>query len=346
MRCNLRKLYIRFGLVFASGILRSKTSESKTPGQNIMSESKTPVQNITQNTFEYCGALSSPEDPNDFIFENIAQGPEGYYLSPIPEEFDLRFRARPSRDQGERGTCAAFVASSIKEIQENSDCGFNEWMSPEFIYYHRDNKPTNGMWGRNVFQILQRIGSVPESMYPYRKIDEAMPPPEEDLYEIAAQYRIANFARVTTADGLKRALLEMGPCYLQSPLYSNRPEFWRAKPGEKNNGGHAVTVVGYNKNGFILKNSWGPEWNGDGYIVFPYEEWGLHMECWASVDEKTDPSRRHVRVSSKPDFVPDIQLGVQLPPPLNQSSELKASPVIDTITPLVKKKKKHGCTIM
>lgn len=143
------------------------------------------------------------------------------------------------------------------------------------------------MYGRNVFQILQRIGSVPESVYPYCN-DEDAPPPDEDLYKIAAQYRIANFARITTIDGLKKALIEYGPCYLQLPLYTNRPRFWiPAEVGEQPVGGHAVAVVGYNERGFILRNSWGEDWNGNGCIIFPYSEWSIHWECWCGVDEKT-----------------------------------------------------------
>jgi hypothetical protein len=204
---------------------------------------------------------------------------------------------QPSRDQGRRGTCAAFTGSAIKEIHERDE-GFNEWMSPEFIYYHRENKPATGMYGRNVFQILQKIGSVPESKYPYRN-DENAPAPDKELYETATKYRIANYAKVTTVNGLKRALLELGPCYLQLPLYSSRPHFWRAN-GEKSAGGHALTVIGFNKTGFILKNSWGPTWNGDGCIIFPYNEWDLLWECWVPVDEKTSVGQLIGSLSSDP----------------------------------------------
>lgn len=234
------------------------------------------------------GALRSPEDPDDRIFERLAKGPAGFYMAEMPTEYDLRKFGQRARDQGLRGTCAAHTAAVIKEIQENRDCGFNERMSPEFIYYHRDNKPGNGMYGRNVFQILQKIGSVPENMYQYQS-DENAPPPDEHMYRIARKYRISNYARVTTIDGLKRAILELGPCFLLLPLYANRPEFWRARSdADSHDGGHAVAVVGFNATGFILQNSWGPQWNGDGCITFPYTDWGAMWECWTSVDEKTD----------------------------------------------------------
>ncbi len=37
------------------------------------------------------------------------------------------------------------------------------------------------------------------------------------------------------------------------------------------NRGHAVTIVGYNKDGFIIKNSWGVNWADRGYAVISYD---------------------------------------------------------------------------
>lgn len=235
------------------------------------------------------GALPSPQDPRDWVFERLAQGPEGCYWATLPDEYDLREHSQPVRKQGDRGTCGAISAAAIKEIQERRDCGFNTYMSPEFIYYHRENKPSSGMYGRNVFQVLQKIGSVPEDMYPYRERDGIAPVPHKRLYKEAKKYRINQYARVDTIDGTKRALIELGPCYMSLPIYRNRPEFWRPAKGEKSSGGHAVAIVGYNKQGFILRNSWGPEWNSDGHVIFPYTDWGLHWECWVSVDDKSPP---------------------------------------------------------
>jgi Papain family cysteine protease len=35
--------------------------------------------------------------------------------------------------------------------------------------------------------------------------------------------------------------------------------------------GHAITIVGYNADGFIIKNSWGPNWGNKGYAVVSYD---------------------------------------------------------------------------
>jgi hypothetical protein len=35
--------------------------------------------------------------------------------------------------------------------------------------------------------------------------------------------------------------------------------------------GHAITIVGYNKDGFIIKNSWGKDWGDKGYATVSYD---------------------------------------------------------------------------
>ncbi len=224
--------------------------------------------------------MRSPPDMDDNIFERLARSSHTTTDHNIPS-IDLR-RPKPPRDQGTRDTCAAFAAAGLKEIQEFQDVQFNEYMSPEFIYFHRENKPAHGMFGRNVFKILQQIGSVPESVYPYGSTEA----PDENVYDIAANYKIANYARITSATGLRTALREIGPALVVLPLGARRPEFWLGC-GE-GVGGHAVICVGYDEKGFILRNSWGDAWNGDGHVLLPYADWPAVWECWVGIDEKSE----------------------------------------------------------
>lgn len=72
-------------------------------------------------------------------------------------------------------------------------------------------------------------------------------------------------------------------------------------PDVDNYGGHAVVIVGYNHNGFIIKNSWGEEWGTDGYAVVSFD---LHRifcteavlfkqmdygKPWADINDKQGP---------------------------------------------------------
>jgi hypothetical protein len=38
-------------------------------------------------------------------------------------------------------------------------------------------------------------------------------------------------------------------------------------------GGHAFALVGYNEVGFLVQNSWGPEWGKGGFATLAYEDW-------------------------------------------------------------------------
>ncbi|MES2881840.1 MAG: C1 family peptidase [Bacteroidota bacterium] len=46
-------------------------------------------------------------------------------------------------------------------------------------------------------------------------------------------------------------------------------------------GVHAIAIVGYTKDGFIIQNSWGEDWGAGGFALLPYEDWTLHAaDCW------------------------------------------------------------------
>jgi C1A family cysteine protease len=65
---------------------------------------------------------------------------------------------------------------------------------------------------------------------------------------------------------------------------------WYQDVGEKLLGGHAMCVVGYNAEGFIVRNSWGDDWLDNGYCMFPYSDWGMQWEVWSTVDAKSNPN--------------------------------------------------------
>jgi hypothetical protein len=45
--------------------------------------------------------------------------------------------------------------------------------------------------------------------------------------------------------------------------------------------GHAFAIVGYTRTGFVIQNSWGPEWGRGGFAVLRYDDWVVNaMDCW------------------------------------------------------------------
>ena len=48
-------------------------------------------------------------------------------------------------------------------------------------------------------------------------------------------------------------------------------------------GGHAVAIVGYTRDGFIIQNSWGSDWGARGFALLPYEDFMLHStDVWVA----------------------------------------------------------------
>mgnify|MGYP004567328655 CR=1 FL=1 len=95
--------------------------------------------------------------------------------------------------------------------------------------------------------------------------------------------KINSYALVPSTEVMKRVLVSFGPVAVGFPVYSdNDPYFWRK--GREYAGGHCTLCVGYNKKGFIIRNSWGSSWADHGYITIPYDEYEDSVfEAWTAI---------------------------------------------------------------
>lgn len=245
-----------------------------------------------ENKSSICNIVPSPYDERDWIFEaKVCTS-----IDDVPQTFKCK-NILPVKNQGKRGTCVAMTLSCVKEYQEATEHSAMKGvkMSPNSLYIYR--KPSSGMYCRNAMKLLQEKGMCTEKKFPYSKTTEPTKIPDAAVKE-ALNFRIKSYARIETVAGTKRALMESGPLLIAFPYYKNgKPQFWR-KPNmsSKADGGHAVTIIGWTKDGFIIRNSWGKSWNGDGHVMYPYSDWGMHWEIWASIDSESDVI---------PDVVPD-----------------------------------------
>ena len=232
--------------------------------------------------------IPSPNDSRDFIFkqENIVGTEKNY-----PKELDLRKELMPVRNQGTQGTCYAQSACCMKEWQEKQNYDFNEYFSPQFFYnlrsnkYDNDNSNDEGMFGRDVMKLLKTYGICAEKMYPYGLI-EHKDNISEEIYKAAKINVIHAYAKINTISDLKMSLYLNGPALVGFPVYNYTGQMWKQRNNETFKGGHAMTIVGYNEEGFLIRNSWGESWNGNGYTIYYYEDWGAHWEIWSCVDKK------------------------------------------------------------
>jgi C1A family cysteine protease len=144
---------------------------------------------------------------------------------------------------------------------------------------------------RDAMDILLKSGICADSLYPYSTTD--VPPSTvipQSAFDEASKFKIKSYAQIDTQEELKTALVNKGPCLVAFPCYNNRKSFWKQCDGDTLKGGHCVLIVGYNKDGYILRNSWGLAWGDFGYTYYPYSDWGAHWEIWSSIDLPTDPN--------------------------------------------------------
>ena len=222
---------------------------------------------------------------------NVYLGSRALKSAMIPDTLDLRSDLPPVRDQGVQSSCVAMAGAAMKEWQEKHDIGYNLYFSPQFIYNSRTNYPSEGMYLPDLMDILTNKGVCQEYMLPYGSIANPSKITKEMLQD-AYNFKIKSYAEIPYGSDIskvKTALADNGPCVISFPVYNTGPDFWNRKYGDQYLGGHAVLIVGYTRNAFIIRNSWGTGWNDGGYTLYPFEEYNVmkHREIWTTVDDKS-----------------------------------------------------------
>lgn len=217
--------------------------------------------------------LKSPTDKRDFIIKDTSDE-----TTIIPKELDLRKFLPSIRDQGPSAMCTSYSCCVIKSYHEFKDTGYIGKFNPDFIHEKRSIKTIPGMYGRDAMKILQKYGALKHFDYISGR--------RSDKY--AAEYKIKNYYHITNIKELKLALNKFGPCLWCGPMYNkNSIKMWEPENGHTVTKGHTMSIVGYNNEGFILRNSFGTGWGDNGYCIFPYEHWHMKWDIWACSDIDT-----------------------------------------------------------
>lgn len=223
-----------------------------------------------------------PIDHRDILFRSSSVK----HHAELPEAVDLRNEYMPPIvDQGALGSCTAnALASGFREYLLRKEKGDKTRLSRLYLYWH-ERELTNtinedsGAYLRDGMKVLQKLGCAPEADFPY-EIDRFTEQPSDQAEQHAGAYRISEYHRVPSLEGLKVALSEGYPVVFGAEIFSSfeservaktgivpMPRFW-----ERSLGGHAMLAVGYNdpKQHVIVRNSWGDQWGDNGYCYIPY----------------------------------------------------------------------------
>lgn len=95
-------------------------------------------------------------------------------------------------------------------------------------------------------------------------------------------FKVDKYAMIGSIPVLKQAILINGPCVGGLPVKdSSSEDFWN---GYKMEGGHAISIIGYDKEGFIIRNSWGTSYGDNGYSLIPYSDFNNFYEIWTLIN--------------------------------------------------------------
>lgn len=213
-------------------------------------------------------------------------------------------------DQGQEGACTGFALAAVVNFLRSRQ-GQAARVSPRMLYElarRYDEWPGEAYEGssaRGAIKAWVKHGVCLESSWEHTQhgihhmtdpvIAEAMQAPG------GAYYRI----RPSDVRDMHTALNETGILYATLMVHSG----WASPGTEKGahtvsvrvegrktpyrfpvirrsgsaDGGHAIAIVGYTPQGFVIQNSWGPNWGADGFAFLPYEDFLMHAtDIWVA----------------------------------------------------------------
>lgn len=234
----------------------------------------TPVQRIFN-------ALPSPGRDRDWTFASAVSAGVIAALPP-PEAIDLRCDWWPVGDQGRSGSCVGWATadgplrwhfSKAGRLAESEGLSVRQvWMGAKELDELRTPASYLEAFGttiKSALDLARDFGVVPESLLPIDSPRLYQGDPKA-FYTTAAQRRIASYHNLGLAGPVWRSwLANSGP--IVARLDCDAAWFKAAATGGRLSGyvrpdepkGHAVAIVGYTPDHFIVRNSWGDTGWGD-----------------------------------------------------------------------------------
>ena len=210
-------------------------------------------------------------------------------------------------DQGQEGACTGFGLACVINYLRWRLGGMPkklESVSPRMLYtfarrfdeYEGENY--DGSSCRGALKGWYHNGVCLESKWPYALGQSALPLSgwDQDSIEqtLGVYYRIDPQA----ITDIQAAIQEVGAVYVSSYTHPgwNRVKTTSKVPGKhtelpgidydgkrSRNGGHSFALVGFNRTGFVIQNSWGNHWGAGGFAVISYTDWMAHaMDVWVA----------------------------------------------------------------
>ncbi len=220
-------------------------------------------------------------------------------------------------DQGTEGACTGFGLACVVNYllfvrhQRNRENGGKplkfEPVSPRMLYElakRYDEWPGERYEGsscRGALKGWHKHGVCSARLWPYAFTSKGTPrfvPPEKGWEEDAASRTLGVYYRIDRQSvvDIQAAIAEIGAVYVSGRVHDGWGDLSKKRPPRCHAdlpliekpptpgrlGGHAFALVGFDRNGFIVQNSWGESWGAGGFGRLPYDDWVKHgTDAWA-----------------------------------------------------------------
>lgn len=219
-------------------------------------------------------------DHRDFRFDHLKASVV------TPDLVDLRPKMPAVYDQGDLGACSSHAWGANFQFDQIKQ-GVPNWVPSrlQIYWYERYLEGTtnedSGAQIRDGVKALVKWGTIPETLWPY-DVTQFKKKPTAKVMKMAADHQVLTYARVAQTEAALEQVLARGyPVVFGFMVYSSFESEEVAKTGmvpmptknEKDLGGHAVVLVGYDrvKKLFIVRNSWGADFGDKGYFYMPFD---------------------------------------------------------------------------
>lgn len=203
----------------------------------------------------------------------------------LPVSVDLRPQCPPIYDQGQLGSCTANAISAHLDFNRKKQGEEFIFPSRLFIYYNErladgDISSDGGSSIRESAKTVAKQGACPESEWAYN-IKEFAVKPARACYTDAVKYEALKYFRLPQTEVAMKSCLAQGyPFVCGVSVYQSFQDSSGDVPLPGNEsllGGHAILIVGYHKDKWVFRNSWGEGWGTAGYGTLP-KDYLLHPD--------------------------------------------------------------------
>ena len=229
-------------------------------------------------------------------------------LEPLPETLVNCHRVPKMLDQGQEGACTGFALGAVINFLL-AHCKRKPGVSPRMLYElarRYDEWPGDdyvGSSARGAMKGWVRHGVCREKNWPDTQhgaghftaqiAQEGLLVPGGTYYRVKHR-QVRDLHAALNETGILYVTLMVHQGWMQPGPTTVSIDYARngkqarlklpviAREGRAD-GGHAVALVGYTHQGFIVQNSWGTGWGAGGFALLPYEDYLLHAtDVWVA----------------------------------------------------------------